>query len=196
MKVINFRVSDDEHKLMHAIAEHEGLTLTAYIRRHFILQGRELRIPTNNPATQNPLTPPAPMRDDTFTREVLLKRIEAGEQLRDVAASVGIQVSELQARVAKAKAARADGSLTRAQGAQEFMQANPAPDDGKEYKLSQRRNDADTGYEYAWVERRPAFDLPTPVDKALALAPHEHSDDPEENAARARAKLLAMGFYV
>lgn len=42
MKIINFRVSDDEHALMHSIAEHEGLNLTAYIRRHFILQSRAL----------------------------------------------------------------------------------------------------------------------------------------------------------
>lgn len=40
MKIVNFRVSDDEHKLMHAVAQIEGLNLTAYIRRHFILQSR------------------------------------------------------------------------------------------------------------------------------------------------------------
>jgi hypothetical protein len=42
MKIVNFRVSDDEHKLMHAVAQIEGLNLTAYIRRHFILQSRVL----------------------------------------------------------------------------------------------------------------------------------------------------------
>lgn len=42
MKIVNFRVSDDEHKLMHAVAQIEGMNLTAYIRRHFILQSRVL----------------------------------------------------------------------------------------------------------------------------------------------------------
>ena len=201
VKTLTLRLDDEDHKLFTQLADADDLPVATFIRRVLRQLAREkglLATPhlPNNPATQNqpPLT--APMRDNIFTREDLLKRIEAGEQLRDVAASAKIQVSELQARVAKAKAARADGSLTREQGAQAFMQVNPAPDDGKEYKLTSRPNDDDTGYVYEWKERRPAFDLPTPVNKELALAPHEHSDDPEENAARARAKLLAMGYYV
>lgn len=200
MKNISFRLSEEDFAAIEAAAAHEFLPVAAFLRKLALEHARKLGVlnkqTPNNPASQNgaPLT--APMRDDVFTREGLLKRIEAGEQLRDVAASAMIQVSELQARVAKAKAARADGSLTRAQGMREFINANPAPDDGKEYKLTARPNDDDTGYVYEWKERRPAFDLPTPVNKELALAPHEHSDDPEENAARVRAKLAAMGFYV
>jgi hypothetical protein len=64
VKTINFRVSDDEHALMHFIAEHEGLTLTAYIRRHFILQARVLGIAPNPQLTpaHSPTPASAPPR--------------------------------------------------------------------------------------------------------------------------------------
>lgn len=35
MKIINFRVDDSEHTLMHAIAGAAGMPLSAYIRQHF-----------------------------------------------------------------------------------------------------------------------------------------------------------------
>jgi antitoxin component of RelBE/YafQ-DinJ toxin-antitoxin module len=35
MKIINFRVDDAEHALMHAIAGAAGMPLSAYIRQHF-----------------------------------------------------------------------------------------------------------------------------------------------------------------
>ena len=35
MKIINFRVDDAEHQLMHALASAAGMTLSGYIRQHF-----------------------------------------------------------------------------------------------------------------------------------------------------------------
>jgi hypothetical protein len=194
MKIINFRVSDEEHALMHAIAEHEGLNLTAYIRRHFILQARERKLTTNNPAAQSTTAPAAPMRNDVLTREALLRRVDDGQQLREVADSVGILVSELQARLAQAKTARADGSLQRELDIQAFMRDNPKPDDGNAYRLRSVPTLDNTGRVFSWVRGNPDYDMPAPRDTAQATAPHAHSDDPEENAARVRAKLLAMGF--
>lgn len=197
VKTLTLRLDDEDHKLFTLLADADDLPVATFIRRVLRQLAREKGLlataqPTNNPAAQSTTTTPptAPMRDGVQSREALLKRIEAGEQLRDVAASAGIQVSELQARVSKAKIARTDGSLDKAMALEAFLRDTPKPDDGKEYVP------AYFGGVYEWKETRPAFDLPTPVDEALARAPHEHSDDPEENAARVRAKLAAMGFYV
>ena len=70
MKIVNFRVSDAEHAMMHALAETEGLNLTAYIRRHFAMRFQELglaedpfdalrKVATPKP-TPAPMPTPAP----------------------------------------------------------------------------------------------------------------------------------------
>lgn len=194
MKNISFRLSEEDFAAIEAAAAHEFLSVASFLRKLALEHARKLGVlkqqTANNPMTQNQTPLTAPMRDGVHSREALLKRIESGEQLRDVAVSVGVQVSELQARVAKAKAARVDGSLDKALALEKFLRDTPKPDDEKDYVPAY----FDGVYE--WKEHRPAFNLPTPVDEALARAPHEHSDDPEVNAARARAKLLAMGFNV
>lgn len=184
MKIINFRVSDDEHALMHSIAEHEGLNLTAYIRRHFILQARELKLTTNNSAGPTPNAPTTPMRNDVLAREALLRRVDSGQQLREVAASVGIQVSELQARLAQAKTARADGSLQRTLDIQAFMLDNPKPDGGKEYTLVDRPALDGAGRVFSWEERITTVPTAPQPTHALTLE--------EENNERGRMLMLAM----
>ena len=200
MKNISFRLSEEDFAAIEAAAAHEFLPVAAFLRKLALEHARKIgvlnrQIP-NNPATQNqpPLT--APMRDDVFTREDLLKRIESGEQLRDVAAGAGIQVSELQARLAKARAARADGELAREQGMREFMQANPAPDDGKEYKPSSTRSIAGIGYEYSWVEQKPAAPkTPAPVAQSSYvgdLTPEQTKALAEETTEKGKRLLIAQ----
>ena len=139
MKNISFRLSEEDFAAIEAAAAHEFLPVAAFLRKLALEHARKLGVLSrqagNNHATQSTTTTPptAPMRDGVHTREALLKRIEAGEQLRDVAASVGIQVSELQARVSKARTARTDGSLDKAMALEAFLRDTPKPDDGKEY---------------------------------------------------------------
>jgi hypothetical protein len=67
MKIVNFRVSDAEHAMMHALAETEGLNLTAYIRRHFAMRFQELGLAEDpfdalrKVATPKPTPAPMPM---------------------------------------------------------------------------------------------------------------------------------------
>jgi hypothetical protein len=201
MKNLTLRLEDDDHKLLLTMAAAEDLPLTTFIRRVMKQYARDngylaAKHTLNNPAAQSPTaTPPAaPMRNDVLTREALLRRVDDGQQLREVADSVGILVSELQARLAQAKTARADGSLQRELDIQAFMRDNPKPDDGNAYRLRSVPTLDNTGRVFSWVRDNPDYDMPAPRDTAQATAPHAHSDDPEENAARVRAKLLAMGF--
>lgn len=137
MKNISFRLSEEDFAAIEAAAAHEFLPVAAFLRKLALEHARKLgvlnRQTANNPAVQTHAKPTAPMPDGLHAREALLKRIESGEQLRDVAAAANIQVSELQARVSKAKAARADGSLDKALALSAFLRDTPMPDDGREY---------------------------------------------------------------
>ena len=79
MKIVNFRVSDDEHKLMHAVAQIEGMNLTAYIRRHFILQSRVLGLAPNPQPAHAPKPAPVPTTGKTPEERLA---IESAEFLR------------------------------------------------------------------------------------------------------------------
>ena len=187
MKTLTLRLDDDDHKLFAQLADADDLPVATFIRRVIRQLAREKGLlataqPANNLATHTP--PSAPIHNTVITREDLLKRVEAGEQLRDVANSVGIQVSELQARLAQAKAARADGSLLRTLDIQAFMRDNPKPDDGKEYTLMDRPAPSGEGRAFSWEERittAPAAPQPT-YTRTLE----------EENNERGRLLMLAM----
>ena len=98
MKMVNFRVDDEEHKLMRAIAQSDGLTLTAYIRRHFLIRSRELglvadplaamKLPaqSNQPTTPEVTKRAAPLGINEWRDEVYARR-QAGESFADIAAS-------------------------------------------------------------------------------------------------------------
>jgi hypothetical protein len=77
MKIVNFRVSDDEHKLMHAVAQIEGMNLTAYIRRHFILQSRVLGL------APNPVPPPIAAKPTSGKQPVSDMATASAEFMRD-----------------------------------------------------------------------------------------------------------------
>lgn len=81
MKIVNFRVSDDEHKLMHAVAQIEGLNLTAYIRRHFILQSRVLGLAPD--PTPQPVQAPKPTPVSVGKTPEERLRAEAAEFVRE-----------------------------------------------------------------------------------------------------------------
>lgn len=189
MKTLTLRLDDEDHKLFTQLAGADDLPVATFIRRVIRQLAREKGLlataqPANNTATHTTTAPSTPIHNNVITREDLLKRVESGQQLRDVANSVGIQVSELQARLAQAKAARADGSLQRTLDIQAFMHDNPKPDDGKEYTLMDRPAPSGEGRAFSWEERittAPAAPQPT---YARTLE--------EENNERGRLLMLAM----
>lgn len=118
MKIVNFRVDDAEHAMMHALAESEGLNLTAYIRRHFAMRFQELGL------AEDPLKALRPQHTQqekpTVTRlpiptngnlwnEQILQRLVAGEKPAVVAESYGIDVQNIRDRAKRAQQAREAG---------------------------------------------------------------------------------------
>ena len=189
MKTLTLRLDDEDHKLFAQLADADDLPVATFIRRVIRQLAREKGLlataqPANNSTTHTTTAPTTPMRNDVHTREALLRRVDAGQQLRDVANSVGIQVSELQARLAQAKTARADGSLQHALDIQAFMRDNPKPDDGKDYTLHSAPAPSGEGRVFSWEERiTTAPTAPRPTN-ARTLE--------EENNERGRLLMLAM----
>ena len=112
MKIVNFRVDDAEHALMHAIAKSEGLSLTAYIRRHFLVLGRELGLGEDPLAKLRPVQPeqskpqvirrPIPQGINAW-RDEIFARITGGESAADVAESYGVSVQVVKDKYRAAK---------------------------------------------------------------------------------------------
>jgi hypothetical protein len=190
MKTLTLRLDDEDHKLFILLADADDLPVATFIRRVIRQLAREKGLlatahPTNTPATQSPTatTPITHVHDAVGTREDLLKRVEAGEQLRAVADSVGIQVSELQARLAKAKTARADGSLQRDVDMHAWKLVNPEPDDGKQYRLGVEPAHSGDGHVFSWKERTTAAATAPQPNRVLT---------PEEETERTNAQYRAM----
>lgn len=186
MKNISFRLTPEDFAAIEAAAAHEFLSVAAFLRKLALEHARKLGViskhPADNSAGPTPTAPTTPMRNDVLTREALLRRVDAGQQLREVAASVGIQVSELQARLAQAKPARADGSLQRTLDIQAFMLDNPKPDDGEEYTLVDRPALDGAGRVFSWEERITTVPTAPQPTHALTLE--------EENNERGRKMML------
>lgn len=197
MKTLTLRLDDEDHKLFAQLADADDLPVATFIRRVIRQLAREKGLlataqPTNNPATQAPTAPRTPIHNNVITREDLLKRVEAGQQLREVADSVGIQVSELQARLAQARAARADGSLQWQVDYQAWALANPKPNDGKEYKADRRPAPDGAGWIFTWEEVVIAD--PTAPQPTRALTPEEETE--RANEQRRKAELWYEGTPV
>lgn len=187
MKNISFRLTAEDFAAIEAAAAHEFLPVAAFLRKLALEHARKLGViskhPTNNPATHTPTAPITPIRNNVITREDLLKRVESGQQLRDVANSVGIQVSELQARLAQAKTARADGTLQWQVDYQAWALANPKPEDGKEYKADRKPSPDGAGWIFSWKEVVIAD--PTAPQPTRALTPEEELERTNELARKA-----------
>jgi predicted DNA-binding ribbon-helix-helix protein len=191
MKTFTLRLNDDDHKLFTAIAEAEDLPINTLIRRVVKQYAREHgHLQKPQPAITQPTTLQPPLKDDVINNEQLLKRLESGEQLTAIAQTSNLTVSEVQARVAKAKKARTDGSLALSEAVVEFTRLNPAP--SPEHKMSYSRRDDGAGFDIVWkapdhVHTQAAQPLKTSDDMTEADADH--------NAEIARQRLLSMGYY-
>jgi antitoxin component of RelBE/YafQ-DinJ toxin-antitoxin module len=115
MKIINFRVDDAEHELMHAIAAAAGMGLSAYIRQHFRTVAVEKGLMSDpldvlraahEKATAPPAAQPKPKRpvpmmvykgetviDGNTWRDEVLARSERGESVKDIAESYASALS-------------------------------------------------------------------------------------------------------
>lgn len=92
MKALTIRVTDEEHKLMQAVAAKRFMTITAVVRSHF----HQLNLIDNPPATMpnprnQPTTPEvtkraAPLGINEWRDEVYARR-QAGESFADIASS-------------------------------------------------------------------------------------------------------------
>jgi hypothetical protein len=192
MSTIAIRVSDDEHKLFMALAERERMPLSIYVRRMLYAEAERVGLIGTQPTITQPTTLQPPLKDATLNNEQLLKRLESGEQLTTIAQSSNLTVSEVQARVAKAKKARTDGTLARSLAITEFTRLNPEP--SPEHKLAVVQRVDGSGFDVSWK-------APDHIDTQSDLPELKVSEDLTEadadhNAEIARQRLLSMGFNI
>jgi hypothetical protein len=192
MSTIAIRVSDDEHKLFMALAERERMPLSVYVRRMLYAEAEHVGLIGTQPTITQPTTLQTPLKDATLNNEQLLKRLESGEQLTTIAQSSNLTVSEVQARVAKAKKARTDGTLARSLAITEFTRLNPEP--SPEHKLAVVQRVDGSGFDVSWK-------APDHIDAQSDLPELKVSEDLTEadadhNAEIARQRLLSMGFNI
>lgn len=191
MSTIAIRVSDDEHKLFTTLAERERMPLSIYVRRMLYAEAERVGLIGTQPAITQPTTLQPPLKDNLPNNEQLLKRLESGEQLTAIAQSSNLTVSEVQARIAKAKKARTDGTLAANEAVIDFMQRNPAPT--PDHRLTRTSRADGAGFDFAWkapdhVHTQAAQPLKTSEDTTESDAVH--------NAEIARQRLLSLGFDI
>ena len=193
MSTIAIRVSDDEHKLFMALAERERMPLSIYVRRMLYAEAERVGLIGTQPTITQPTTLQPPLKDATLNNEQLLKRLESGEPLTTIAQSSNLTVSEVQARVAKAKKARTDGTLRTEKTRERFLAENPQP--SPLHELRAVNGDGDTYF--VWVEPVSVVDLFD--DEPPSVQPLNTSEglteaDADHNAEIARQRLLSMGL--
>ena len=191
MKTLTLRLEDDDHKLFLAMAEAEDLPTTVLIRRVMKQYARDnghLAEPGKPQLVQGQPTQEVkpPRTDHPLNNEVLLNELELGESLSSVAQSNNLTVSEVQARLAKAKKARADGTLHREQALQSFMDSNPRP--SPEHIIETTTSEGVTTHR--WKLRTSAQAEQFRTDESMTMA------DADKNAEIARQRLLDLGFSV
>jgi antitoxin component of RelBE/YafQ-DinJ toxin-antitoxin module len=115
MKIVNFRVDDAEHQLMHVIASAYGMSLSGYIRHHFRVLAIDKGLVQNpldslrvkpeevaepaNPTVERRQVPTAP----NALRDEITQRIDSGERALDVAASYGMPIETVKAMYKRGK---------------------------------------------------------------------------------------------
>jgi hypothetical protein len=193
MKTFTLRLNDTDHKLFEVLAESEDMPISNLIRRVMKQYAREHGyLQQAQPTITQPTTLQPPLKDATLNNEQLLKRLESGEQLTTIAQSSNLTVSEVQARVAKAKKARTDGTLARSLAITEFTRLNPEP--SPEHKLAVVQRVDGSGFDVSWK-------APDHIDAQSDLPELKVSEDLTEadadhNAEIARQRLLSMGFNI
>jgi hypothetical protein len=191
MSTIAIRVSDDEHKLFTTLAERERMPLSIYVRRMLYAEAERVGLIGTQPAIMQPTTLQPPLKDTTLNNELLLKRLESGEQLTAIAQTSNLTVSEVQARIAKAKKARTDGTLAHSAAIAEFMRLNPEP--SPNHKLRVSRSLDDVGYDCEWVSEDDTREQPA---QPLKTSDDATESDAAHNAEIARQRLLSLGFDI
>jgi hypothetical protein len=194
MKTFTLRLNDTDHKLFEVLAEAEDMPISNLIRRVMKQYAREHGYLQQAQSTiTQPTTLQPPLKDATLNNEQLLKRLESGEQLTTIAQSSNLTVSEVQARVAKAKKARTDGTLRTEKTRERFLAENPQP--SPLHELRAVNGDGDTYF--VWVEPVSVVDLFD--DEPPSVQPLNTSEglteaDADHNAEIARQRLLSMGL--
>jgi len=189
MSTVAIRVTKEEHTLFMALAERERMPFSVYVRRLLYTEAERAGLvgsapPADTNNQQAPTRPP--LREDTINNEVLLKAMELGDSLTTIAQSNNLTVSEVQARLAKAKKARADGTLHREQALQSFMDSNPRP--SPEHIIETTTSEGVTTHR--WKLRTSAQAEQFRTDESMTMA------DADKNAEIARQRLLDLGFSV
>jgi len=166
MKIVNFRVDDNEHQLMHAIAESKGMSLSGYIKHHFrtiAIQEKLIDDPLDalRPQNKQPATPqivrkPIPTEPNAW-RDEIYTRVKDGEDIKTIADSYGTSVDIVRQKVQAAKFEEKVGA------APTHTQTQPQPP-------------------------LPEYNPVDPDNPTL--------DEQKVNAERARLQLESMGFNV
>ena len=126
MKIVNFRVTDELHALMKAVADSEYMSVSSYIRRHFSMRARDLGLTTDESAPQapqaaQPTASTTPKLDDlrlpdgSFDSHRLVVRMRTharrGTTRGQFAKEFGIGLDEMERACTEAAKAGHDGSI-------------------------------------------------------------------------------------
>ncbi len=202
MKIINFRVDDAEHELMHAIAGASGMGLSAYIRQHFRTVAVEKGLMSDpldvlraahEKATAPPAAQPKPKRpvpmmvykgetviDGNTWRDEVLARSERGESVKDIAESYASALSTPE---------YIKGLIKRGK---EEREAHAAWNDATKAYLLQNHAPAARPHPPAQPPARPAY------PEELVYDPVDPDNPTEEeqaiNAEIARRRMVAIGL--
>ena len=135
MKTLTLRLPDDEYLLINAEAEKRLTSITSLLRLYIRTLQPTVQAPTNphHPQPGQPVPDALKLKpfDSVLNNEAMLCRYEEGYKTSQVAEHAGLPPYEVQTRIAKARTARADGSLAKAQRRKAFddafVAANPKP---------------------------------------------------------------------
>ena len=126
MKIVNFRVDDELHALMKAVAASEYMSVSAYIRRHFNTRARDLGLVADPMAgvqtdTPTPTVSTTPELDDlrlpdgSFDNHRLVIRMRTharrGVTRGQFSKDFGIGLDEMERACVEAAKAGHDGSI-------------------------------------------------------------------------------------
>jgi hypothetical protein len=106
MKTIAVRVSDEDHKLFHQLAEREYMPISVLVRRVLMQLADERGLTTkeetavqSKPAVVRRPIPTAP----NAWRDEIVRRVNTGERLQDVADSYGANLDTVKAMYKRGK---------------------------------------------------------------------------------------------
>lgn len=118
MRSLTIRVSDEEHKLILAVAAHRFMSVNGVVRAHFhdlAVQDGLILPPDAEPKSTPDAKPPVVRRPIpsgvNAWRDEIMARVDAGEPLADVAESYGVALKDAKAKLDAAREFRTTQSL-------------------------------------------------------------------------------------